>query len=144
MCGAVEREADAASIKFPRYADALESGEEDSDNDDGVSSRARPVLINSARSWRKVHLKWMLDARDVDDDEELEDLTATVGPSTAKWLPRPLSKLFGGPITRPLHVPARRNRFTREELLMELLAAEHSDEEPDDGEKEGSGDDYED
>ncbi|KAJ7117578.1 hypothetical protein C8R44DRAFT_761877 [Mycena epipterygia] len=32
--------------------------------------------------------------------------------------------------------------FTEEEQLMELLGAEHSDEEPDDGELEGSGDDY--
>ena len=32
--------------------------------------------------------------------------------------------------------------FTRETLLMELLAAEHSDEELDYGELEGSGDDY--
>ncbi|KAJ7115452.1 hypothetical protein C8R44DRAFT_794667 [Mycena epipterygia] len=32
--------------------------------------------------------------------------------------------------------------FTEEERLMELLGAENSDEEPDDGELEGSGDDY--
>ncbi|KAJ6605031.1 hypothetical protein B0H10DRAFT_2077292 [Mycena sp. CBHHK59/15] len=30
------------------------------------------------------------------------------------------------------------------QLLMQLLGAEHSDEEPDDGELEGSGDDYDD
>ena len=41
------------------------------------------------------------------------------------------------PVTR-----CPRKVFNREELLMELIAAEHSDEEPDDGELEGSGDDY--
>ena len=35
-----------------------------------------------------------------------------------------------------------RGPFTRETLLMELLTAEHSDEELDDRELEGSGDDY--
>ncbi|KAJ7872636.1 hypothetical protein B0H14DRAFT_3438771 [Mycena olivaceomarginata] len=43
-------------------------------------------------------------------------------------------------IKRPFKAAPR--PFTRETLLMELLAAEHSDEELDDGELEGSGDDY--
>ncbi|KAJ7938682.1 hypothetical protein B0H13DRAFT_1851269 [Mycena leptocephala] len=38
----------------------------------------------------------------------------------------------------------RRSVFNREQPLMELLAAEHSSGEPDDGELTGSGDDYED
>ncbi|KAJ6476365.1 hypothetical protein C8R45DRAFT_934946 [Mycena sanguinolenta] len=33
--------------------------------------------------------------------------------------------------------------FLAESLYMELLAAEHNDEEPDDGEQDGSGDDFE-
>ncbi|KAJ6467382.1 hypothetical protein C8R45DRAFT_1106133 [Mycena sanguinolenta] len=33
--------------------------------------------------------------------------------------------------------------FMKESLYMELLAAEHSDKEPDDGEKDGWGDDFE-
>ncbi|KAJ6618547.1 hypothetical protein B0H10DRAFT_2433837 [Mycena sp. CBHHK59/15] len=61
---------------------------------------------------------------------------------SSKWLPCSLAKLFGGQIPQP-PTRAPRRAFTREELLMELLAAEHSDEEPDDGELEGSGDDYE-
>ncbi|KAJ7886598.1 hypothetical protein B0H14DRAFT_2338165, partial [Mycena olivaceomarginata] len=52
-----------------------------------------------------------------------------------------LSLLFGGKIPNPLQRLSRK-AFTRETLLMELLAQEHSDEEPDDGELEGSGDDY--
>jgi hypothetical protein len=60
----------------------------------------------------------------------------------ARWLPCPLSRLFGGKIPQPPE-RARRQAFSWEELLMQLLAAEHLEEEPDDGELEGSGDDYE-
>ncbi|KAJ6616189.1 hypothetical protein B0H10DRAFT_2029296, partial [Mycena sp. CBHHK59/15] len=58
-----------------------------------------------------------------------------------RWLPCPFSRLFGGAIPQP-PACAPRKAFTQQQLLMELLAAEHSDEEPDDGELEGSGDDY--
>jgi hypothetical protein len=61
-------------------------------------------------------------------------------PGVRKWLPCTLERLFGGEIANPPH-RAPRKAFIREELLMELLAAEHSEEEPDDGELEGSGDD---
>ncbi|KAJ7200561.1 hypothetical protein GGX14DRAFT_400557 [Mycena pura] len=48
------------------------------------------------------------------------------------WLPMTLAELFGGTISRPIARPARRSRVVSEEgLYMELLAAEHSDEEPD-------------
>ncbi|KAJ7091592.1 hypothetical protein C8R44DRAFT_816891 [Mycena epipterygia] len=59
---------------------------------------------------------------------------------SVRWLPCPLSHLFGGTIAKPPQ-PHSRRAFT-EERLMELLGAEHSDEELDDGELEGSGDDY--
>ncbi|KAJ6607068.1 hypothetical protein B0H10DRAFT_2073320, partial [Mycena sp. CBHHK59/15] len=102
----------AKLIAVPRYADALESGEEDSDDDHGVNPRPRSVLVNSACAWRKVHRKLMLEARDLpDDDDALKDLVARMGASSAKWFPRPLSKLFGGQIKRPFERPARR-RFT--------------------------------
>ncbi|EJD33434.1 hypothetical protein AURDEDRAFT_177482 [Auricularia subglabra TFB-10046 SS5] len=57
-----------------------------------------------------------------------------------------LALLFGGKAARPADVPpaaTRRKAFTEERLYMELLAAEYDDEEPDDGAKEGSEDDYE-
>jgi hypothetical protein len=53
-----------------------------------------------------------------------------------------LSRIFGGKIPQPPE-RAPRKAFSREELLIQLLAAEHSDEELDDGELEGLGDDYE-
>ncbi|KAJ7846627.1 hypothetical protein B0H14DRAFT_3678382 [Mycena olivaceomarginata] len=133
------RVADLTAV--PRYADAMESEEEGSDDDD--SPRTRRSLVNSARSWNKVHAKWMVAAWDLSDDEdgeELQRLATTMGPSTTKFLPRTLAKLFGGQIKCPFKAAPR--PFTRETLLMELLAAEHSDEELDDGELEGSGDDY--
>lgn len=128
-------------IAVPHYADAMESKGEGSDDDD--SPHTRQLLVNSAHSWNKVHAKWMVAARDLSDDEdgeELQRLATTMGPSTTKFLPRTLAKLFGGQIERPFK--AAPHPFTRETLLMELLAAEHSDEELDDGELEGSGDDY--
>ena len=60
------------------------------------------------------------------------------------WFPVTLAKLFGGAVARPIGKPAGRPRVVSEEALyMELLAAEHSDEEPDAGALEGSGDDFE-
>ncbi|KAJ7200392.1 hypothetical protein GGX14DRAFT_372285, partial [Mycena pura] len=53
-----------------------------------------------------------------------------------------LALLFGGKVANPVGKP-RQKQFTREALMMELLAAEDSDEEPDDGALSGSGDDYE-
>jgi hypothetical protein len=53
----------------------------------------------------------------------------------------PLSRLFGSKIPQPPeHAPCK--AFSPEELLIQPLAAEHSDEELDDGELKGSGDDY--
>ncbi|KAJ7850456.1 hypothetical protein B0H13DRAFT_2360670 [Mycena leptocephala] len=60
----------------------------------------------------------------------------------AGFFPRSLALLFGGDINKPVEKP-RCEQFTREALLMELLAAEESDESPDDGALSGSGDEYE-
>ncbi|KAJ7699303.1 hypothetical protein B0H17DRAFT_1049402 [Mycena rosella] len=51
----------------------------------------------------------------------------------------PLKLLFSGAVVEK---PCPK-QFTREVLMMELLAAEESDEEPDDGAWSGSGDDFE-
>ncbi|KAJ7213495.1 hypothetical protein GGX14DRAFT_360762, partial [Mycena pura] len=115
-------------------------------------------LVNSAAAWRKVYTSWAAEARqadmDTDDLERNSDDESDTGPSQSvpepaaparrgRWLPYPFSRLFGGAIPQP---PARapRKAFTQQQLSMELLAAEHSDEEPDDGELEGLGDDYDD
>ena len=56
----------------------------------------------------------------------------------------PLAKVFSGAIARPIGKPARPPRVVSEKALyMELLAVEHSDEEPDAGAQDGSGDDFE-
>jgi hypothetical protein len=54
----------------------------------------------------------------------------------------PLLRLFGSKIVQPSEC-APRKAFSQEELLIQRLAAEHSDEELDDRELERSGDDYE-
>ncbi|KAF8903073.1 hypothetical protein CPB84DRAFT_1845912 [Gymnopilus junonius] len=81
------------------------------------------------------------------DDEELS--TAMYGRGRSKWLPRSLDLLFGGRKELSVDEQARwlrrRNAYTEEVRLMELLADEEADEDPvpDDGELEGSGDDFE-
>ncbi|KAJ7114403.1 hypothetical protein C8R44DRAFT_795574 [Mycena epipterygia] len=75
------------------------------------------------------------------DDNPLEFPEPLAPGRSVRWLPCPLSRLFGGTIAKPPQSHSRR-AFTEEERLMELLGAEHSDEELDDGELEGSGDDY--
>ncbi|KAJ6605628.1 hypothetical protein B0H10DRAFT_1820812 [Mycena sp. CBHHK59/15] len=135
-------------IAVPQYADILEHDEaSDEDEEEHISS----WLVTSRSAWRKLHASWMVMARQEEMAAESAggtptpdgDVPAPPPPGrSSKWLPCSLAKLFGGQIPQP-PTRAPRRAFTREELLMELLAAEHSDEEPDDGELEGSGDDYE-
>ncbi|KAJ7721794.1 hypothetical protein B0H16DRAFT_1335084 [Mycena metata] len=65
-------------------------------------------------------------------------------PAAPSWPPISLGKLFAGKLECPLGRPACRPKVVSEEALyMEVLAAEHSDEEPDARALEGSGEDYE-
>ncbi|KAJ7238389.1 hypothetical protein C8J57DRAFT_955014, partial [Mycena rebaudengoi] len=54
-----------------------------------------------------------------------------------------LVSLFGGVIENPITLARCEHVVSEESLYMELLAAEHSEEKPDAGAQEGSGDDYE-
>ncbi|KAJ7321098.1 hypothetical protein DFH08DRAFT_970380 [Mycena albidolilacea] len=58
------------------------------------------------------------------------------------WLLTTLASLFAGVISNPITLTRRDRVVSEESLYMELLAAEHSDEEPDAGAQEGSGEDY--
>ncbi|KAJ6517910.1 hypothetical protein C8R47DRAFT_1205012 [Mycena vitilis] len=113
-----------------------------------------------AKAWRKQVAKWQADMRELDmvsENESIdgrgavsedEDMPAS-GPIPARARPRraprswlPTTSLFAGVVPKPITL-ARRDRVVSEEsLYMELLAAEHSDEEPDACAQEGSGDDY--
>ncbi|KAK0432830.1 ribonuclease H-like domain-containing protein [Armillaria borealis] len=59
------------------------------------------------------------------------------------WRERKKGRLPQGKMSHSLQERLSRQQFDHETLLMELLAAEHSGEEPDDGALEGSGDDFE-
>jgi hypothetical protein len=80
------------------------------------------------------------------DDDDLANIT--YGRQRSKWLPRSLELLFGKQkvtsIDEQVRRAHRRQAFTEEARLMELLVDEELDEEriPDDGELEGSGDDF--
>jgi hypothetical protein len=143
-------------LAVPRYAEALLS---DTDDSDVEASERASVIVKSKAAWRKPLAKWqeLRDAEDEDEDgtrgdadDGDEDLPSTIPASAPRprrplsWLPITLANLFGSIISRPIGKPARRTRVVSEEgLYMELLAVECSDEEPDAGALEGSGDDFE-
>ncbi|KAJ6604060.1 hypothetical protein B0H10DRAFT_2314225 [Mycena sp. CBHHK59/15] len=95
---------------------------------------------------RRCYTSWVVAARveemAAEDTEGSQTVVEPPAPQRPGWLPCPLSRLFAGKIPQPPGGRAPRKAFTQQQLLMELLAAEHSEEEPDDGELEGSGDDY--
>jgi hypothetical protein len=57
-------------------------------------------------------------------------------------LPTTLASLFASVVSNPITLTCRDRVVSEESLYMELLAAEHNDEEPDAGAQEGFGDDY--
>jgi hypothetical protein len=116
------------------------SSADDTEVTTGENSRHKPVkesvLIKSGAAWRKQLEKWQAEAA-----AGGFEITPPAHYSQ-QWAPGTLEKLFGSNVANPV-IPVRRKRtFDDESRLMELLAAEHDDEEPDDGAKEGSGDDF--
>ncbi|KAJ3780334.1 hypothetical protein GGU10DRAFT_417050 [Lentinula aff. detonsa] len=146
----------AELIQVPRYAAAVEgaTGEiEDKDEDDG---KPCSVLVNSSAAWCRVLAAWRESEQDFEgentSEEDLEQgdivsrmLVSQPRAGRGRWhqigglLPATLEKLFGGNVQRPVAVPQqRRQALDPEACRMELLAAEFSDEAPDDGALEGS------
>ncbi|KAF5354536.1 hypothetical protein D9758_011245 [Tetrapyrgos nigripes] len=131
-------------LHVPRYAEALDGL--DSDIDDDLHRRS--PLVRSRREWRREFIKWAERARaeDSGDDDDNEPQAST---ANSQWLPRSLALLFGGKTveesTLDAYIDRRRTRrqgWSEEALHMELLAQEEGDVIPDDGELEGSGDEY--
>ncbi|KAJ7754878.1 hypothetical protein B0H16DRAFT_1418063 [Mycena metata] len=137
----------AGLLSVPRYADALEPNDDEEKNSN---------LVNSTAKWRVELTKWVKDAQELDDEQDPaedpivatddEEDTAEANPKKAprkakSFFPRSLALLFGGKVANPVGKP-RAEQFTREALMMELLATEESDEELDDGALSGSGDEY--
>ncbi|KAJ7936755.1 glycosyl hydrolase family 61-domain-containing protein [Mycena leptocephala] len=114
-----------------------------------------PVATFSSISEYRGEIFELSDSESGDGDDS-DDLPAAIATSniagsrpaggarakSSRLVPIMLKKLFGGEIASPVSLVRRREAFTEESLYMELLAAEHSDEEPDVGALEGSGDDY--
>lgn len=131
----------ATLLEVPRYADLIDNDVSPNDNDlpatESVPVPPPNVLVNSSRAWRSELAKW------VGQGTEDEDALVLPARFRSKWLPMPLAKLFGDAPIAPNGPRPRRQQFTQESLLMELLAAGYEDEEPDDGALSGSGDEYE-
>jgi hypothetical protein len=143
----------AELLKVPRYADLLEDHDDADTNGDGEELAApRSGLVKSREGWRKEMAKWVQEEQarsdDVDSDEEEQLQNITYGRQRSKWLPRSLELLFAGrkesDVDEQLRRTRRRQAYTEEARLMELLADEEADEDriPDDGELDGSGDDF--
>ena len=118
-----------------------------SENEEEPDPKPRSGLVKSRAGWRKEMAKWVQDEQARSDDSDSDDLgDAATRRQRSKWLPRSLALLFGGEKERSTDEQARRARrrqaYTEEARLMELLVDEELDEEriPDDGELEGSGD----
>ncbi|KAJ7470022.1 hypothetical protein B0H11DRAFT_2238167 [Mycena galericulata] len=128
-------------LAVPRYADANVSDIDE----DNVEKSQDSVLVSSPTVWRKQVAVWQSEMQDTDESDSDTDppqVALSVGGwCHAAWLPIQLDKLFGGDLKEPIAQPSR-TAVSEEGLYMELLAAENSGEEPDDGELEGSGDDY--
>ena len=134
-------------LAVPRYADIVE------DNDSVEEERGRSNLVKSHGGWRNEMKKWIEQEgrNSLGDDSEDDDTLANAmyGQKRSKWLPRSLDLLFGEVKDIGVDEQTRRNRrrqaYSDEARLMELLADEEADEDPipDDGELEGSGDDFE-
>ncbi|KAJ7754674.1 ribonuclease H-like domain-containing protein [Mycena maculata] len=145
-------------LSVPRYADAILSDTDDSDDEGGKMS----VVVRTSGAWRKQVAEWQAEMRELDmvsdndgtdDEDEDEDPPPSVSippqnPAPARrraprsWFPTTLALLFGGTIEKPITLARRQRVVSEESLYMELLAAEYSDEDPDAGAQEGSGDDY--
>jgi len=134
----------------PRYADLLEdNGMSESENE---LSKHLSGVVKSREGWRQEMAKWMQKEQarsEGSDDDDDEEPNITYGRQRSKWLLRSLDLLFGGrketDVDEQMRRVRRRQTYTEEARLMELLADEEADEErmPDDGELEGSGDDFE-
>ncbi|KAF8886255.1 ribonuclease H-like domain-containing protein [Gymnopilus junonius] len=125
-------------LAVPRYADLVEDVDKAS------------MLVKSRQGWHKEMSKWVQKEREQDSEAEDNNqlANAVYGCAWSKWLPRSLDLLFGGhketDVDVQLRRVCRRQGYTEEAHLMELLADEEADEEriPDDSELEGSGDDF--
>ncbi|KAJ7939131.1 hypothetical protein B0H13DRAFT_2532577 [Mycena leptocephala] len=88
----------------------------------------------------QIFVTFIMSIRDRKKSQKLDHTGRNIG---YIHLPGPaVALLFGRDINKPVE-KRRREQFTREALLMELLAAEESDKLPDDGALSGSGE-YED
>ncbi|KAJ7205457.1 hypothetical protein GGX14DRAFT_367981, partial [Mycena pura] len=117
------------------------------------------VIIKSSAGWRKQVGEWQREVQELDaldhlseqDDEGAEEFPDVTLQSARQrgsgrrraWLPATLESLFAGGAPSPIQLKRRERVVSEEGRLMELLQAVHSDKEPDDGAREGSGDDYE-
>ncbi|KAG6872085.1 hypothetical protein C0995_013187 [Termitomyces sp. Mi166 len=146
-CQNHKQEKAAELLAVPRYADLLEEGGGDENKKDSTHE-SRLSLVKSDQDWWKEMSKWVGKEQEQSDDESDDSLLDAVC-QCSKWLLRFLDLLFGGrketDVDEQLRQARRRQTYTEEAHLMELLANKEDDEERilDDGELEGSDNNFE-
>ncbi|KAJ6507591.1 hypothetical protein DFH09DRAFT_804002, partial [Mycena vulgaris] len=118
-------------------------------------------MVRTSVAWRKQVAEWQAEMRELDTgsdndgkDDEDEDLSPSIpmppqisAPACRRaprsWFLTTLVSLFGGAIENPITLARREHVVSTESLYMELLTAEHSEEESDAWAQERPGDDYE-
>ncbi|KAJ7300515.1 hypothetical protein DFH08DRAFT_828403 [Mycena albidolilacea] len=146
--------------KMAQQAKKLLSVPRDTDNSDNEGGKTS-VVVQTSSAWRKQVAEWQAEMRELDmvftcegvadKDKDLPssiplpplNSVSTCHCAPCSWFPTTLASLFGGVVENLFTLACRERVVSEESLYMELLAAEHSDEEPDVGAQEGSGDDYE-
>jgi hypothetical protein len=135
-------------LAVPRYHAGVDAGNTNLSDSEADSDSATPsmvsTLVKSKAAWRKQLAQWQeaeQATEGLESDAEDQAPPETTNRRQRLWLPRTLKDLFGGTVSRPItrQPPA----LDDESRLMEHLQAEYSDEPMDDGELEGSGDDFE-
>lgn len=139
----------AELLVVPQYVDLLEDNVQMSSKlDKPEEERHQSCLIWSQEGWWKEMLLWIQKERKQDTEFDEEVANTTYGCRQSKWLPHSLDLLFGSQketdIDERMRQSQRQQVYTVKTQLMELLADGKADEEriPDDGELEGSGDNF--
>nr|GAT45137.1 predicted protein [Mycena chlorophos] len=149
----------AALLSVPRYADAMHLSDTDdsadeANDDTGSRPTRKSVIVKSSAAWRRQLSEWRHEMQELNDaDSDADEPTAAASTGRRRRADRgftaTLSALFAGKAAKPIRLEQdaearkrRRAALTNEGRMMELLQAENSDEEPDAGAQEGSGDEY--
>ena len=134
-------------LAVPQYVDVMDE-DGDASKDEAASTTPQSGLVKFCAAWQNEMAKWVQEEQDQSEDEDDNLADVMHGCQCSKWLLQLLDLLFGGwketDIDKQVRWIQRQQAYMEEAHLMELLADEevNQDRIPDDGELEGSGDNF--